>query len=232
MSWVSTALYYRLVNEEVARRLGGLHSARCLLASVDFAEIARCQSEDRWEDAGGILAARARELEAAGADLLLLCTSTMHKVAEPIEAAIRIPFVHIVDVAAAAVLEAGIETVGLIGTRFTMEDGFFRDRLSRDGITVVVPDAAGRAVVHETIFDELVHDVFTQDSRDAFGEVITGLQAAGAGGVILGCTEIELLISPSDSPLRTFALTSLHAQAAVTLALEGPAARPKREPAA
>lgn len=221
MSWVSSALYYRLVNEAVRDRLGELHSAKCVLASVDFAEIQAYQAAGRWADAGDLLAARSAELEAAGAEVLILCTNTMHKVADQIEAAVTIPFLHIVDVAAAAAREAGLDTVGLIGTAFTMEDDFYLDRLARHGLRVLTPDPADRALVHRIIFEELCVDVFTDRSRAAFREVIARLARSGAQGVVLGCTEIELLIAPSDSPITTFPMTRLHAEAVVDYALRG-----------
>jgi len=219
MSWVSSALYYRLVNEAVRDRLGALHSAKCLLASVDFAEIQDYQAAGRWTDAGDLLARHARQLELAGAEVLILCTNTMHKVADQIEAAIGIPFLHIVDVAASAARDAGMDTVGLLGTAFTMEDDFYKDRLVRRGLTVLTPGEEDRAMVHRTIFEELCVDVFTDQSRGAFRGVIGRLAEQGAEGVLLGCTEIELLIKPTDSPIRTFPMTRLHAEAVVAYAL-------------
>ena len=222
MSWESSADYYRLLNEMVRDRLGGLHSARCVLLSVDFAVIEKLQTEDRWEQAGELLAADARQLEAAGADLLLLCTNTMHKVADQVQAAVGIPLLHIADVAAAAIAAAGLRRVALLGTAFTMEQGFYRDRLAAHGLDVLVPAETDRAVVHRVIYDELCLGIVRDESRDAYRAVIDRLVADGAQGVILGCTEIEMLIGPADSPVPVFPTTALHVAAAVDAVLEGP----------
>src|SRR3954452_7860672 len=219
MSWESTALYYQLINQGVAERLGGLHSADCLLASVDFAAIACLQAEDRWDEAGDILAGKARTLEAAGADLLVLCTNTMHKVAPAIEASVGIPMLHIADVTAGAARRAGITRVGLLGTAFTMEQPFYRDRLTTHGLEVVVPDARARASMHRIIFDELCRGIVSAASREQVRDIVTDLVADGADGVALGCTEIELLVKPEDSPVPVLATTALHAGAAVDAAL-------------
>jgi aspartate racemase len=221
MSWESTAEYYRLANELVRDRLGGLHSAEIVMVSVDFAEIERLQQTGDWEEAGRRLADRSRRLEEAGADLLVLCTNTMHKVATSIEAATTVPFLHIADTTARAVGAAGVRRVGLLGTAFTMEQDFYRDRLASHGLDVLVPDAADRAEVHRIIFDELVLGVVTEQSRDAYRGAIDRLVAAGAEGVILGCTEIELLIGQEDSAVPVFPTTRLHIEAAVDLALQG-----------
>jgi aspartate racemase len=219
MSWESSAEYYRLANELVRQRLGGLHSARCVLVSVDFADIEPLQASGAWDEAGVRLAGAAAQVEAAGADLLLLCTNTMHRVADQVAAAVRIPLLHIADVTAAAVLRAGVRTVGLLGTAFTMEQDFYRDRLASHGLTVIVPEAADRAVVHAVIYDELVVGVVSEASRKAYAGVIDRLVAAGAQGVVLGCTEIELLIGPHDSPVSVFPTTRIHIEAAVDRAL-------------
>jgi aspartate racemase len=219
MSWQSSAEYYRLSNELVRDRLGGLHSARLVLLSVDFADIETLQVAGRWAEAGALLADAASRLEAAGADLLVLCTNTMHKVADQIDAAVGIPLVHLADATADAVHRAGLGVVGLLGTAFTMEQAFYRDRLAANGLTVLVPGEADRATVHRVIYDELCLGVVSEQSRVAFVAVIGRLVEAGAQGVILGCTEIELLISPQDSPVPVFATTRLHVQAAVDLAL-------------
>ena len=219
MSWESTALYYQLINQAVAERLGGLHSADCVLASVDFAPIARLQAEDRWDEAGEILAEKARTLEAAGADLLVLCTNTMHKVAPAIEAGVGIPLLHIADVTADAARRAGLTRVGLHGTAFTMQQPFYRDRLTTHGLEVVVPDAPARGQVHRVIFDELCRGIISVTSRQQVRDIVTDLVADGADGIILGCTEIELLIKPEDSPMPLLATTALHAAAAVDAAL-------------
>ncbi|WP_329611716.1 aspartate/glutamate racemase family protein [Kitasatospora herbaricolor] len=219
MSWESTAEYYRLLNVLTRERLGGLHSAKCVLHSVDFAEIEALQSAGRWERAGEVLADAARSLEAAGADLLLICTNTMHKVAGQVAAAVSVPLLHLADTTAAAVLAAGLGKVGLLGTAFTMEQDFYRDRLASHGLDVLVPDATGRAEVHRVIYQELCLGIVREESRDAYRAVIADLVAAGAEGIVLGCTEIELLIGPEHSPVPVFATTSLHARAAVDAAL-------------
>lgn len=219
MSWESSALYYRLVNEGVRDRLGGLHSADCVLASVDFAAIERLQVSGDWEQAGDLLARRAQDLVRAGAECVVLCTNTMHKVADRIEQALGVPLLHLVDVTAEAIRAAGLERVALLGTRFTMEESFYRDRMARHGITAVVPNAAEREIVHRVIYDELVLGHVSDASRDAYRAIIRRLAAAGAQGVILGCTEIELLIGQQDSPVPVFASTRLHAAAAVEFAL-------------
>jgi aspartate racemase len=221
MSWESTAAYYRLANELVRERLGGLHSARLVLASVDFAEIERLQVAGEWERAGRILADEAARLEAAGAELLVLCTNTMHKVADQVQAAVGIPLLHLADTTAAAVREARISTVGLLATRFTMEEAFYRDRLAGSGLRVLVPDAADRDEVHRIIYEELCLGVVRDESRDTFRQIIERLVAAGAEGVVLGCTEIELLVGPADSAVPVFPTTRLHVEAAVAASLAG-----------
>ncbi|WP_416418283.1 aspartate/glutamate racemase family protein [Paenarthrobacter aromaticivorans] len=219
MSWESSALYYSLINEEVRERLGGLHSASCIMSSVDFADIERFQHHGDWAAAGQLLADEARRLESAGAEILVLCTNTMHKVADAIEAAISIPFLHLADVTAKAVLASGINTVGLLGTRFTMEESFHIQRLASHGLTVITPDAEDRAAVNAVIYDELVLGQILPESRRRYQDIIDRLGQKGAQGIILGCTEIELLIRPEDTPLAVFATTRLHAHAAVTTAL-------------
>jgi aspartate racemase len=215
MSWQSSAEYYRLANELVRERLGGLHSARCLLSSVDFADIEAMQVAGEWEQAGKVLAEAAKGLEAGGAELLVICTNTMHKVADQVQAAVQIPLLHIGDVAAKAVTDAGLHTVGLLGTAFTMEQAFYRDRLAGHGLTVLIPDADDRAEVHRIIYDELCFGVVREESRQLYREVIQRLIDAGAQGIVLGCTEIELLVSESDSSVPVFPTTRLHVEAAV-----------------
>ncbi len=220
MSWESTLPYYRLVNEGIKQRLGGLHSARVVLFSVDFHDIEVLQHDGRWDAAGEFLADAACSLKAAGADFLVLCTNTMHKVAPAIEAAAGIPLLHIADPTAVAVKQAGIRTVGLLGTRFTMEQNFYRGRLeTQHGLKVVIPDAADRDVVHRVIYDELCLGVTQDASRTAYREIISRLVAQGAEGIILGCTEIGLLVGPTDSPVPIFDTTALHAQSVVEFAL-------------
>ena len=222
MSWESTVPYYREANELVKRRLGGLHSARIALCSVDFHDIELLQASGRWDEAGEALARAARSVEAAGADFLVLCTNTMHKVAPAIEAAVSIPLLHIADATAAAVKAAGVRRVGLLGTRFTMEQDFYRGRLEeRHGLEVLVPRDEDRGLVHRVIYEELCIGLVSEESRERFREVIRRLVARGAEGVILGCTEIAMLVSPPDSPVPVFDTTRIHAAAAVDLALDG-----------
>jgi aspartate racemase len=204
----------------VRDRLGGLHSARLLLHSVDFAGIERLQREDRWDEAGDLLADAARGLARAGAEAIVLCTNTMHRVAPAIEAGCGLPLLHIGDAIGTAVRAAGLATVGLLGTRFTMEQDFLRGRLSgRHGIDVRVPDDAGRALVHRAIYEELCRGRFLDESRAAFRDVMADLAAAGAQGIVLGCTEIGLLVRPEDASVPLFDTTALHAAAAVDFAL-------------
>ena len=199
---------------------GGLHSARILLWSVDFHDVEAMQREGRWNDAGALLADAARRLEAAGADFVVLCTNTMHKVATAIERAVRIPLLHIADPTAAAVKAAGIHTVGLLGTRFTMEEAFYRDRLATlHGLDVIVPDAIERDTIHRVIYDELCVGRIIDASRDEYRRIIGALVARGAGGIIFGCTEISLLVGADDAPVTTFDTTLLHARAAAAQAL-------------
>lgn len=219
MSWESSALYYRLLNEQVRERLGGLHSARCILLSVDFAQIARLQEAGDWQRAGELLAADARSLQAAGAELVLLCTNTMHTVADAVTAGLDVPLLHIGDSTAEAVRAAGLTRVGLLGTRYTMEQPFLADRLTAAGLEVLVPEAGDRDLVHRVIYDELVLGVVREESRAAYRGVVDRLVARGAQGVVLGCTEIELLIGPDDVAVPTFPTTALHAAAAVRAAL-------------
>lgn len=219
MSWESSALYYEILNEAVRERLGGYHSARVLMSSVDFAEVEAMQAAGEWDAAGALLAAEAAALEAAGAECLVLCTNTMHKVADAIEAATSVPLVHIVDVTAAAVRASGLSRVALLGTRFTMEQAFVRDRLAAHGVEALVPPAEDRELVHEVIYGELVRGVVREESREAYVDVVARLVADGAEGVVLGCTEIELLLRPEDVDVPVFATTRLHALAALDFAL-------------
>lgn len=219
MSWQSTAEYYRLLNELAAERLGGLHSAECVLYSVDFAEIERLQADSRWDEAGGILAEAASALERAGAQVLLICTNTMHKVADQVQAAIRIPLLHLADATAQAVQARNVRRVGLLGTAFTMEQDFYRGRLESHGLEVLTPDEPGRALVHRVIYEELCLGIVRDESRDVYRGVIADLVTAGAEGIILGCTEIELLIGQQDCSVPVFPTTRLHAEAAIDLAL-------------
>ena len=220
MSWESTADYYRRLNELVKQRLGGLHSAKIVLHSVDFAEIESLQARGAWEEAGRQLAQVARSLEAGGADFLVLCTNTMHKVAPAIEGASALPLLHIADPTATAIRQAGFSRIGLLGTRFTMEQDFYRGRLvERHGLDVIVPDDDGRSLVHRVIYEELCLGVVREESRAGYRQVIARLVDQGAQAVILGCTEIAMLVSAADAPVPVFDTTAIHAQAAVDAAL-------------
>ena len=219
MSWESTASYYRLINQAVQARLGGLHSAPLLLHSVDFAGIEQLQRAGDWDAAGAQLAQAARGLQAAGAQALLICANTMHKVAPAIESAVQIPLLHVVDATAAAVHRAGVRQVGLLGTRFTMEQPFYVERLQQQGLDVLLPDADDRATVHRVIYEELCQGRILTRSRDDYRRVMAALVARGAEGIILGCTEIALLVDAGDAAVPLFDTTELHAQAAVDWAL-------------
>jgi aspartate racemase len=220
MSWESSAVYYRLVNEATRDALGGLHSADCILRSVDFAEIESLQREGRWDVAGERLADEARALVAAGAELLVLCTNTMHKVAEAIVAAVDVPFVHIADTTAHAVRQEGLTTVGLLATAYTMEQDFYVGHLRDEhGLEVLIPREDDRRIVHEVIYEELCVGIVDDGSRDEYRRIMRDLAARGAEGILLGCTEIDLLVGEEDSPVPVFDTTRLHAQRAVELAL-------------
>jgi len=221
MSWESTLEYYRIINQTVKARLGGSHSAQCLLYSVDFGEIEPLQHAGQWEELTQVMIASVRRLEQGGADCLVICTNTMHRMAEEIQAATPLPLLHIADATAAAINQQGQQTVGLLGTRFTMEGDFYRGRLEQEhGLTVLIPDDAGREIVHRVIYDELIHGIIQEKSRRAYLNVVAGLTAAGAQGVILGCTEISLLVKQTDVDIPVFDTTALHAQAAVDWALK------------
>jgi len=220
MSWESTVPYYQDINRAIGARLGGLHSAKIVLYSVEFQEIERLQHAGRWDEAGVILAEAARAVRRAGADVIVLCTNTMHKVAPQIEAAVDVPLLHIADATAVRVKAAGMARVGLLGTRFTMEESFYRGRLeSQHGLKVLVPPEDARALVHRVIYEELCLGQVREDSRRAFQTVVGGLVARGAEGVILGCTEIGLLLRPEDAPVPLFDTGRIHAEAAVEFAL-------------
>jgi aspartate racemase len=220
MSWESSAEYYRFVNEEARARLGGLHAADCIMRSVDFAPVADLQREGRWDEAGALLAREAQALVAAGAELLVLCTNTMHKVADAITAAVDVPFVHIADTTAEAVRAQGLRTVGLLATAYTMEQDFYVGRLrERHGLEVLVPGAADRRVVHDVIYAELCVGVVDDGSREEYRRIMRDLAERGAEGILLGCTEIDLLVGPGDAPVPVFDTTRLHARRAVELAV-------------
>ncbi len=220
MSWESSIEYYRFVNEATRERLGGLHSADCVMRSVDFAEIEKLQRAGDWDEAGRRLAGEARALEEGGAELLVLCTNTMHKVAGAITAATTVPLVHIADTTAHAIRAAGLRTVGLIATAYTMEQDFYVGRLrDRHGLEVLVPESSDRALVHGVIYEELCVGVVRDESRDEYRRVMSRLVERGAEAILMGCTEIELLVGPDDASVPTFDTTRLHAERAVELAL-------------
>lgn len=219
MSWESTQSYYALINQGIKSALGGLHSARMLISSVDFAEIAELQRQGDWGRAGELMAADALRLQDAGAELMLIGTNTMHKVAPAIESAISIPLLHVADATAAALKAEGIQRAGLLGTAFTMEQAFYRERLAANGIDVVTPADSERQAIHRIIFEELCLGELRDSSRQRFVQIIDALAAEGADGMILGCTEIGLLVQQQDTPIRLFDTTRIHAQAAVAAAL-------------
>lgn len=221
MSWESSAEYYRLINEEVKQRLGGLHSAHCILYSVDFEQIETCQSRGEWGKAGEILANAARSLEAAGAEFIVVCTNTMHKVADEIQAGIQIPLLHIADMTAQQALTNNIRTIGLLGTRYTMEQDFYRSRLEAQGIKVLTPEEGDRVAVNDVIYQELCLGIINQESRNQFKRIIAGLVEQGAQGIVLGCTEIGLLIKQEDAAVPLLDTTLIHAIGSVNYALSG-----------
>ncbi|UFJ40809.1 aspartate/glutamate racemase family protein [Brevibacillus humidisoli] len=220
MSWESTTIYYRLLNQHVKERLGGLHSAKCLLYSFDFEEVQRLQHQGQWEEAGDLLARTARLLEGAGADFLVICTNTMHKVAEQIQQEVSLPLLHIADATAERIRKNGLGKVGLLATGFTMEQDFYKGRLHQKyGLDVLVPEPRDREVVHQIIYQELCRGVIKPDSRQRYREIISRLVEQGAEAIILGCTEITLLVNQDDSPVPLFDTTAIHAEAAVDWAL-------------
>ncbi len=222
LSWESSAEYYRIINQATQQRLGGVHSAKTLMYSFDFGEIEALQARGEWEAATRLMVDAAQRLERGGADLLLICSNTMHRMAGEVEAAVAVPLLHIADPTAARIAAAGLRRVGLLGTAFTMEQDFYKGRLSsKFGFDVLVPDAGDRQTVHRIIYDELVKGIVRPDSRDAYRRIIARLVEAGAEAVILGCTEIMLLVKPEDSPVPVFDTTTIHAEAAVDAALGG-----------
>jgi aspartate racemase len=222
LSWESSAEYYRLINETVKARLGGLHSAKCLMYSFDFAQIETWQQQGEWERATGAMVQAAQRLEAGGADFLVICSNTMHRMAIAIQEATSLPLLHIADATAAQIQHQNLRTIGLLGTRFTMEEAFYKQRLIEDyGLQVLVPDEPGRSLVHQVIYQELCQGVINPTSRQQYQQVIQSLVDQGATGIILGCTEIGLLVKPEDSPVLLFDTTKIHAIAAVDLALQG-----------
>lgn len=219
MSWESSLEYYRLVNQEVKRTLGGFHSAKCLMYSVDFAEIEKYQSNGEWDNATDVMIEAAQKLEKGGAEFLVICTNTMHKMYDEVQAAVDIPVLHIVDAVVREIKNQGIQAVGLLGTRFTMEQDFYVDRIKAHQLQVVIPTQEERNIVHRVIYDELVMGKILPGSRDAYKRIIQQLAQLDAQGIILGCTEIGLLIKPEDVSLSIFDTTYHHAMAAVQIAL-------------
>lgn len=219
MSWESTALYYRIINEQVKKQLGGLHSARSLMYSVDFQQIEKLQVAGEWQQAGDVLADAARSLEKGGADFIVLCTNTMHKVANQITEGVDIPLLHIADATAQRINESGVKRVGLLATAFTMEQEFYKGRLAQSGIEVLVPDAPSRKTVHDIIYQELCLGIIREESRAQYREIIAQLVAQGAEAIILGCTEITLLVKAEDASVPLFDTTLIHAEDAVKMAL-------------
>jgi aspartate racemase len=220
MTWHSTVDYYRLINAGVQERLGGSHSAELVMVSVDFGPIEDMQGRGDWEAMGRLMAGAARTLESAGAEGLIICANTMHRLADSVAGAVSIPIIHIADATAGSIKEKGLETVGLLGTRYTMELDFYRGRLERaHGLKVLIPEEPGRTSVHDIIYKELAQGIVREESRRTYAAVIRELEGRGAQGVILGCTEIPLLFKAADSPIPVFDTTALHAAAAVEFAL-------------
>ncbi len=220
MSWESTELYYRLINEGVKAKLGGLHSAKIAMVSVDFQEIETMQHAGDWEGAGRVLAQSAQQIEAAGADFLLICTNTMHKVAPQVEAAIKIPLLHLADATAERIKAAGHQTIGLLGTAFTMEQDFYKGRLvDKHGLDVLVPNEADRAIVHRIIYEELVLGIIKEESRREYLRIMGKLRSGGAEAIIEGCTEIVLLVQQHHTDIPLFDTTTIHAEEAVKRAI-------------
>ena len=220
MSWESSLEYYRIINEEVKAKLGGLHSAKCILYSVDFEEIERCQAEGDWESSGKLLGDAALSLEKAGAEMILICTNTMHKVIGYIEEKVSLPILHIADSTAKQIQKSKISTVGLLGTKYTMEQDFYKTRIETNGINVLIPSEEDRKVINKVIYEELCLGEIQQSSRDYYKKVIKGLVDDGAEGIILGCTEIGLLVKPEDSEVPLFDTAVIHAIESVNMAVE------------
>ncbi len=221
MSWESTQEYYRIINEEVNKRLGGLHSARCVIYSVDFAQIERLQREGKWQELTDIMVDAAKCLEKASADCIVICTNTMHKMAEDVQNAVKIPLLHLADATAELIQRDGLDKVGLLGTKFTMEQEFYKGRLTdKFGIKVIIPNDDERAIIHKVIYDELCLGKINANSKEKYIEIIRNLVKNGAEGIILGCTEISLLISQKDVDIPIYDTTEIHACAAVEFALD------------
>lgn len=220
MSWESSSEYYRIINEVTKSKLGGLHSAKSVMYSVDFAEIEALQHQSRWQEAADVMVSAAQSLERAGADFVILCTNTMHKLADEIEANIQVPFLHIADATAKRIQSCGMQKIGLLGTRFTMEQDFYRGRLvNKHGLDVIVPKDNERELVHRVIYEELCLGTINLESKKRYVEIMHRLVESGAEGIILGCTEIELLIHTGDAVVELFPTTRIHAEAAVEAAI-------------
>jgi aspartate racemase len=219
MSWESSVEYYRLINEQVKKKCGGLHSAKCILYSVDFAEIESYQTEGEWGKAAEVLIDAALSLEKAGANLFIICTNTMHKVAEQVQEAVSIPLIHIADTTANQILDHGMSTIGLLGTRYTMEQDFYKARIEEKGIKVIIPSEADRKIVHDIIFHELCLGKILPESRNQYVRIMQSLKEQGTEGIILGCTEITLLVKPENASVPLFDTTLIHAIEAVEIAL-------------
>lgn len=221
MSWESSLEYYRIINQTVKERLGGFHSAKCVMYSVDFAEIENLQHKGKWEEATGFMIDAAQRVEKAGADFILICTNTMHKMASEVESNIKIPLLHIADVTAKEIKNKGQKKIGLLGTKFTMEQEFYKGRLNKiHGIEVIIPNKEQRKVIHNILFKELIQGEISESSKNKFKDIIASLESRGAEGIILGCTEIPLLVKQKDYNIPLFDTTSIHARAAVEFALK------------
>ena len=220
MSWTSSLEYYRIINASIQEKLGGLHSAKCILYSVDFGELGKLQREGKWDELAGLMVEAAKKLQGAGADCIVICTNTMHKLADDIESSINIPLIHIADATGDEIRKLGLSRVALLGTKFTMEEDFYKTRLGQKyGVEAVIPGQEERQAIHNVIYDELCLGVIKQSSAEMVTAVIGGLVASGAEGVILGCTELPLLITQESIEVPVFDTTAIHAQAAVDFAL-------------
>ena len=219
MSWESSTEYYRIINETVKEKLGGLHSAKCIMYSVDFEEVEKLQHEGKWKEATELMIDAAKRIERAGADFVLICTNTMHKMADDVQSSINIPLLHIVDATAEKIISKGLKKVGLLGTKFTMEEDFYKERLRKFGLEIIIPEEEERKIIHTIIFKELCLGEIKESSRKKFKDIIENLISKGAEGIILGCTEIPLLIREKDCSVPVFDTTRIHAQAAVEFSI-------------
>ena len=220
MSWESTATYYKIINETIKEKLGGLHSAKCILYSVDFQEIEECQANGNWEKSGEILGEAANNLEKAGADFIVICTNTMHKVVNQIKEKISIPILHIAEMTAEKILEKGLKNIALLGTKYTMEQDFYKSKLIEKGINVIIPDKNDIEIINEVIYDELCLGTINSDSKKKFLEIVDKLRSKGAEGIILGCTEIGLLIKNEDTDVPLFDTAIIHAEQAAIYSIK------------